>query len=97
MPLDTPQMATPIVHLNGTSADELLAQHLAVRNAIKALSSAMLLASPHARDYPEGFGDAANMFGLDVAAYRSRLMVLDDWLHQNEATCNYLFARGAAA
>ncbi len=42
----------PTVNLNGTSADELLAQIAAVLLASNTLREALKSATPHGRDYP---------------------------------------------
>jgi uncharacterized protein YjlB len=44
-------LASPMLHLGGTSATELLAQHREVLNAARALEHAIIAASPHIRDY----------------------------------------------
>lgn len=44
-------MIYPQVNINGTSAEELIAQQVAVINAADALLSALRQAMPHGRDY----------------------------------------------
>jgi hypothetical protein len=44
-------LASPVLHLGGTSATELLAQHREVLNAARALEHAVIAATPHRRDY----------------------------------------------
>lgn len=39
------------VHRNGTSAEELVQQHITIMNAAKALADAINAASPNMRDY----------------------------------------------
>jgi hypothetical protein len=50
-------MKLPTIHLNGTSAQELLDQNRAVLDAIHQLQEALSAATPNARDYyPQGAG-----------------------------------------
>jgi hypothetical protein len=45
-------MIFPTINLNGTSADELIAQQQAIWEAADRLLTAMRAATPHGRDYP---------------------------------------------
>jgi len=61
----------PTVHLNGTSADELQSQHLAVMDACLALHAALAAATPNGRDYyPQG----PTFINLALAAHQSCLL-----------------------
>lgn len=62
----------PIVNLNGTSREELIAQRLAARSAIVELMTAMGQMSPHMRDYSE-----VADWQRDRAVYVQRFFVLD--------------------
>lgn len=45
----------PTVHLNGTSAEQLMESYLEVRRALVAARDALCKAAPHGRDYyPQG-------------------------------------------
>lgn len=47
-------LVTPTIHNNGTSAQELVEQRIAVMEAARELLRAMQAATPHGRDYPQG-------------------------------------------
>jgi len=66
-------MTLPTVHLNGTGADDLLADNRAAHNAIRAAYDALRKTAPHGRDYyPQG--DEAIQHAVDE--YRARLAAL---------------------
>jgi pantothenate synthetase len=50
-------MMMPTIHLNGTSREELIEQHVAAVAALNRALEAMARAAPHGRDYyPQGAG-----------------------------------------
>lgn len=46
-------LVTPTVHINGTSAQELVQQRLKVISVLQDLGCVMAEAAPHPRDYPD--------------------------------------------
>ena len=70
-----PALAVPTVHLNGTSAEELMNQlrsaALAVQNAMNVLA----LAAPHGRDY---YPQNSNAINDAMEQHRSRMRRLSE-------------------
>lgn len=50
-PASHPGVTVPVVHLNGTSVTDLLAQYRAAATALQVAIDAVIAAAPHARDY----------------------------------------------
>lgn len=49
------ELEMPCVHLNGTSREELIEQHLGVIDSLTVLMESLAIASPNGRDYyPKG-------------------------------------------
>ena len=45
------KLLTPTIHLNGTSRDDLLNQHIDILDACRGLLTALRAGTPNARDY----------------------------------------------
>lgn len=73
-------LATPTVHINGTSANSLQEQYVAAITAVRVALQALADATPHPRDYyvqdPDGFQQARTEH-LDRL---KRLMAVEDEL-----------------
>lgn len=79
----------PIIHLNGSSAENLLADWRKVYEATESLIGTLRAAYPHTRDYyvssdPEAYAKAC-------AAHDARLLLLDAIQTDCEAMCDHLF------
>lgn len=70
------KLIAPTVNLNGTSASDLMAAHMAAVDAIRAAEDAVRKCMPHGRDYPGT--DLLNAKWSDARhAFRERLVALD--------------------
>lgn len=72
MPINNEKLIFPDVHLNGTSADELLAQLKAASRALRESVEKLRLAAPNGRDYytlaPGAFETAREQWRRRIAA-----------------------------
>ncbi len=67
-------MVAPKININGTSAQELIENHLEARDAVEAAITALRKANPHPRDY-QGEPDS---YKFAREAYHARLGALQE-------------------
>lgn len=72
----TTQQQAPMININGTSADELLAQIINAMVALRKAQQAITDAAPHGRDYQTAPDGA--YFRVATAQHRSRLVRLTE-------------------
>ena len=75
MPINNEKLIFPDVHLNGTSADELLAQLKAASRALRESVEKLRLAAPNGRDY---YTLAPCAFETAREQWRRRIAAVDD-------------------
>lgn len=63
-------LIAPTVHLNGTSKDELIRQHVDVLQALRAAEKALAQACPNGRDY---YVQPAGALAKALAAHEARI------------------------
>lgn len=80
-------LTLPTIHLNGTSADDLLEQQCNAASAIREAITAVANAGPNGRDYyPQG----PQAFTLATEQHRARLQKLQDVLTELEQLAEYI-------
>lgn len=72
---DLHTLVYPVVNLNGTSRDELVAQNEAARVAVRAALEAVNAAAPHGRDYQTA---APGRYQLARAQHKARVTALQE-------------------
>jgi hypothetical protein len=84
-------MQFPIVNLNGTSAFELLEQHLVVKRHLTHAIAALQEACPHGRDY-QTLGDYKALQALHIALdeHSNRLLRLRQVLVEIETIAEHV-------
>lgn len=88
------RLMLPLVHLNGTSQSDLLAQFEACYDALKEAERVLRLATPHGRDYyplPDEDGKTAHQFATDQ--HRDRSVRLANITNEFEALAEGLMAK----
>ena len=83
-------VVTPIVHLNGTSKQELIDQRLAVLDALRKAGEALRNAAPNARDY---YPEPGRLTRAE-AQHRRRLETLKLLVKQVEAEVTLIDREG---
>ena len=71
----------PALHLNGTSADDLLEQQADVLAALEGLRQALAKATPNARDY---YVVSETAYAEALAAHRAEFSVLEALVSRHE-------------
>jgi len=73
-------MMTPTIHLNGTSAEELLEQYRKVLEALREAHRAMAEAAPHGRDYyVQGTGAPSRAIHQHVDRLKAITELIEDY------------------
>lgn len=75
MPINNEKLVFPDVHLNGTSADELLDQLKAANRALREAVEKLRMAAPNGRDY---YTLSAGSFETAREQWRRRIAAVDD-------------------
>ena len=80
-------MRLPLIHLNGTSNNDLLAQQCEVSTALQSAISAMRVNGPNARDYyPQG----PNAYREAMSEHCARIEALQSVLRDVNTIADYL-------
>lgn len=81
----------PVIHLNGTSASELLDSHRAALKGLGGALDALRRAAPNGRDYyplgPDAFAEARD-------AHLARVAAIEGIIAEVEATALYIMDAG---
>lgn len=82
-------MQFPLIHLNGTDADSLLADQCDIARALREALEVMAQNGPHARDY---YPLAAGAYETARAQHRNRIIAVRAVLLDVERMAEYLAA-----
>lgn len=77
----------PTVHLNGSSRDSLLDDHLAAINALRVALKAVQEIAPHGRDY---YTQGPDALAKAVIEHTNRLHRLADTIQELSTTAEYI-------
>ena len=82
----------PIIHLNGTSKDDLLQQYLDAGHALKAALTAMSMAAPNGRDYyPAGYyPGGSDTYATARSTWDAHLAHVREALAECQETAEYI-------